>query len=153
MPMNNGFKWRPNDNGALTNLRYNLEAEKWVNAVRGAERTLPTGNFGGDLNFIGNLIQLPLLLVFLILMIPIGLIRVIFNYHIKLFPGDAPSGKIRKGAYESVDEFKARLNAIHEEHKGKGRKRKKQWEDLTAEEQRLVQMVREETAKAKANLK
>ena len=152
MPMN-GFQWRPNDNGSLTNLRYNLEAEKWVKAVDSAQSSLPSGNFGADLNFIGNLIQLPLLLTFLILMIPIGLIRLIFNYHIQIFPGDPPSGKVRTGTYESVDEFRARMRALDKKYEGRGRKRKKQWEDLTIEEQRIVQIVRAETAKAKAQAK
>ena len=153
---NSNFQWRPNDNGALTNLRYNLEASKWVQAVRSAKlrhKPMTFKSFIGDVNFVGNLIQLPLLLIFMIFLIPFRLIREIFGYNIRIFPGDEPTGKVRRGTYESVDEFKARLDAIHKECEGMGRKRKKKWKDLTDEEQTIVMMVRQEIAKARAEAK
>ena len=148
MPGN--YNWRPNDRSALTLMRYNLEAKYWVKAVNSAQQRLPSGNYGADLGFIGACIQLPLLLIFMILVIPIILIREIFGFNIKLFMGDEPTGWVRKGTYESLDDFRARMRALDKKHDGRGRKRKKQWGDLTIEEQRIVQMVRAETAKAKA---
>ena len=150
MPMpNDNFQWRPNDNGSLTNLRYNLEAEKWVTAVNNAQSKLPKGNYAAQGTFIGNVIALPLLLIFFIIMIPIRLIREVFGYNIKLFMGDEPTGKVR-GTYQSTEEFQADLDAIRERHRGKGRKRNRTWDELTSEEQNIVRMVRAETARAKA---
>ena len=72
MPMpDNGFKWRPNDNSAQTLLRYELEAEKWVNAVSSAKSKAYRGSISKDLLVIGMVIQLiltiPLIILLLIL--------------------------------------------------------------------------------------
>lgn len=75
MPMpNNGFKWRPNDNSATTNLRYTLEAEKWVNAVSAAQRRSKPRSISGDLAFIGMLLELVFSITLLILL---GLLQLI----------------------------------------------------------------------------
>lgn len=59
MPMpNNGFKWRSNDNSATTLLRYELEAEKWVNAVNRAQAKAQPRSVAKDFAFISNLLQL-----------------------------------------------------------------------------------------------
>jgi hypothetical protein len=149
MPINNNFKWRPNDNGALTNLRYTLEANKWVQAVQVAEkrnRPMTTKRFKGDLDFIGNLIQLPLILIFMIILIPVQFIKEVFGFNIKLFVGDEPTGWNRE---ETVDEYKARLQAMKAEY---SKPKKRKWEDLTSQQQEIVNMVRAESAKAKANI-
>lgn len=144
MPMSNNFNWRPNDNGSLTNLRYDLEASKWVNSVNKAQRRLPSGNFSADIGFIGAIISLPLLLIFLILLIPIQIIKEVFKYNIKIFPGDEPTGPI----LSDMQKFRARMDALDKKYPAK--KKTSKWDDLTAEEQQLVQFVRQETAKAKA---
>jgi hypothetical protein len=36
MPMNRNFNWRPNDRSATTMLRYRVEAERWMEGIRGA---------------------------------------------------------------------------------------------------------------------
>ena len=35
------FVWRPNDNSATTNLKYDLEASHWVEAMGGTEKPEP----------------------------------------------------------------------------------------------------------------
>ncbi len=136
------FTWRPNDNGPLTNIRYNLEASKWVKAVDSAQRGLPKGNYGSDLNFIGNLITIPLCLLFFIFMIPIALIREIFKYNIKIFPGDPETGPI----LTDREKFWAEIAEIKRKHPSK--KRKTTWEDLPEKERQMVRFAREQTNKA-----
>ena len=75
MPLSdNGFLWRPNDNSAKTNLRYTLEAEKWVNAVSSAQRKAQPRSISGDLAFIGMVFELVLSVSLLILL---GLLQLI----------------------------------------------------------------------------
>ncbi len=150
MPSQTNYQWRPNDNG-ITNHRYDLEAEKWVNAFNNATAKLPTGDYAGDFKFMGAVVMLPLLLIFLILFIPIKIIKEVVGFNIKLLPGDPPTGWIdRRTHMEKVDD---RLNALKEQYPSK-RKRKSTWEDLTSEQQKIVRFVKEETARAKtrANL-
>src|SRR5690606_7583576 len=75
MPMpDNGFLWRPNDNSARTNLRYTLEAQKWVNAVSSAQRRSQPRSISGDLAFIGMVFELILSVTLLILL---GLLQLV----------------------------------------------------------------------------
>jgi len=78
---NNGFKWRPNDNSAQTNLRYTLEAEKWVNAVSSAQRKAQPRSISGDLAFISMVFQLvfsvSLLILLGLLQLVTSLVRVV----------------------------------------------------------------------------
>ena len=148
MPMPGNFNWRPNSNDSLTNLRYDLEASKWVNSVNKAQRNLPTGNFAGDLGFIGSVIALPLLLIFFILMIPIIFLKEVVGYNVKIFPADPPTGWRKK--FDSGVDW-SRINRLKE--KGKQQQKKKRttrWEDLTDEQKKLVQYIRTQTAKDKA---
>ncbi len=76
MPMpDNGFQWRPNDNSATTNLRYTLEAQKWVNAVSSAQRKAQPRSISGDLAFIGMVFELVLSVKLLILLGMLQLIK------------------------------------------------------------------------------
>ncbi|MFN4763730.1 hypothetical protein ACKGJN_11440 [Gillisia sp. Q332] len=82
MPMpDNGFQWRPNDNSARTNLRYTLEAEKWVNAVSSVQRKAQPRSISGDLAFISMVFQLvfsvSLLILLGILQLVTGLVRLV----------------------------------------------------------------------------
>ena len=72
---NNGFKWRPNDNSSTTNLRYTLEAEKWVNAVSAAQRKAQPRSFNKDLAVIAMIIQFILSIGLLILLGSLMLIK------------------------------------------------------------------------------
>ncbi len=81
MPMsNNGFKWRPNDNSAITNLRYTLEAEKWVNAVSSAQRKAQPRSVSGDLAFISSLMQFVFCILLLIVLGILKLITAIVRF-------------------------------------------------------------------------
>lgn len=137
MPMpNKNYNWRPNDNSSLTNLRYDLEAEKWVNSIKKAQSKIPNTNFRGDIGFIGSLISLPFLLLFILFLIPIHLIKVFFRYNIHVFPGDPSTGRI----LSDKEEFRAKINYIKKTQiPGK---KGKTWEELTEEEQSLVKAVR-----------
>ena len=73
------FNWRPNDNSATTNLRYTLEAEKWVNAVSSAQRRAQPRSISGDLAFIGMVIQLVLCVVLLIVLGILQLIKALIK--------------------------------------------------------------------------
>ena len=66
--MNNrdNFVWRPNDNSVQTNLRYDLEAEHWVKAFKGAS-TKSSASFSKDLMVIGLIISLIINLIFFVL--------------------------------------------------------------------------------------
>ena len=81
MPLpNNGFKWRPNDNSSQTNLRYTLEAEKWVNAVSVAQRKNQPRSFGKDLAIIGMIFQLVFSIILLIILGILTLIKSIIYF-------------------------------------------------------------------------
>jgi len=59
MPMNdNGYIWRPNDNSAKTNIRYSIEADKWVKAFEGAKMDNKKTGLGEVTGFIGLIFQL-----------------------------------------------------------------------------------------------
>ncbi|MUP45393.1 hypothetical protein E0K83_06495 [Gramella sp. BOM4] len=98
MPISdNNFQWRPNDNGSLTNLRYDLEAEKWIQSVRRAETKLSRRSIKhvkGDLGIISMVLTIPLLLLIFMILIPVQIVKVVFRYNFKIFPGDPPTGKI-----------------------------------------------------------
>ena len=79
MPYDN-FNWRPNDHSATTNLRYTLEAEKWVNAVSSAQRRAQPRSISGDLAFIGMVIQLILCVVLLIVLGILQLIKALIRF-------------------------------------------------------------------------
>ena len=73
------FNWRPNDNSATTNLRYTLEAEKWVNAVSSAQRRAQPRSISGDLAFISMVFQLVLCVVLLIVLGILQLIKALIK--------------------------------------------------------------------------
>ncbi|MCC8360276.1 hypothetical protein [Salinimicrobium sediminilitoris] len=154
MPMYNDknsslfFNWRPNDNGALTNIRYRLEASKWANAVNSAQTRLPRGTFMGELNNVGMFLSLPLVLIFLILLIPIQIIKGLFGFNIKVFPGDEPTGWIDKNAPIVPDS--PRLKYLKEQA-AKNRKPTCEYDSMSQEDKmKLVNFVKAETAKSKA---
>ena len=98
MPMpDNGFQWRPNDNSARTNLRYTLEAEKWVNAVSSAQRKAQPRSISGDLAFISiafELVVSVLLLILLgVLQLVTGLVRLVETQLQKKSGGNKNVGK------------------------------------------------------------
>ncbi len=142
---NSNFQWRPNDNGSLTNMRYDLEATKWVKAVKDAKfRSKPT-NIKGDLGVIGMFLSIPLLLLFFCLLIPIRIIKEVFGYNIKVFTGDAPTGRI----LTMTEKFEAERAERNRKYPSKGNRTP---EDMTQEKvDDLVAHVRAETAKAYGN--
>ena len=149
LPNQTNFQWRPNDNSAQTNIRYTLEAEKWVDAVNSAQNRMPKGNFGSDIGFIGAILTIPLCLLIFILMIPIAIIREVFGYNIKIFAGDEPTGKIRT----DIEKFRDEVAELHKKYPSPHVKKKKTWDELTPEEQQLVQFAKASTAKAKGDWK
>jgi len=76
----NGFKWRPNDNSSTTNLRYTLEAEKWVNAVSAAQRKAQPRSFNKDLAVIAMIIQFILSIGLLVLLGSLMLIKSVIYF-------------------------------------------------------------------------
>jgi len=147
---NKNFQWRPNDNGPVTNIRYNLEAEKWVSAVKSAESSFPKTNIGADMGFIGTILIIPLCLLIFIILIPIKLIRELVGYNIKLLPGDDKTGWINRDRMEVYHEEIAELKR---KYPTPTKKKKKTWDDLTKEEQQLVNITRAHAAKAKRDWK
>ena len=98
MPMpDNGFQWRPNDNSALTDLRYTLEAEKWVNAVSSAQRKAQPRSISGDLAFISMAFHLvfsvSLLILLGLLQLVSGLVRLVETRLQKNSGGNKNEGK------------------------------------------------------------
>jgi len=62
------YKWRPNDNSIQTNLRYDLEAEKWSKAFKSAQRKQQSVSFSESVSVIGMVISLIASLVVLVVM-------------------------------------------------------------------------------------
>ena len=92
------FNWRPNDNSSLTTHRYDIEAKKWVDSVHSAESNrvkFSAGRVTSDLGSVGTLISLPLILLLMIVLGVFRFIRYVFDYNIKLFVGDEPTGPVR----------------------------------------------------------
>jgi hypothetical protein len=113
MPMSdNGFKWRPNDNSAKTNLRYTLEAEKWINAVSSAQRSAQPRSFSKDLAVIGMVIQLILNILLLILIGFLMLIKSVIYFIESKTVRDKTTGKsnfasstVRLGSDRSILQY------------------------------------------------
>lgn len=81
MPMpDSGFQWRPNDNSAQTLLRYELEAEKWVNAIGRAKSRTRRGSISKDLYAIGMILQLLILVPLLIVLIVLQGIKAVLKF-------------------------------------------------------------------------
>ena len=59
------FIWRPSDNSVQTNLRYDLEAEKWFLAYQGARRKHTRPSFQESVGFVGLLLSLVFNLIWL----------------------------------------------------------------------------------------
>lgn len=95
---NNGFNWRPNDNSATTNLRYTLEAEKWVNAVSAVQRKSKPRSVSGDLAFIGMLLELVFSITLLILLGVLQLITVCIRF-------SETSLRKKRGAERQINEM------------------------------------------------
>ncbi len=142
LPNQTNFQWRPNDNGPITSMRYDIEAEKWVDSVSRAQNRIPKENFSSDLGFMGALLTIPLCLLIFIILIPIKLIRELIGYNIKLLP----AGWINRDRMEVFHEEIAELKRKYPSPK---KKKRKTWDELTPEEQQLVQISRASTAKAK----
>ncbi|OEY72834.1 hypothetical protein [Salegentibacter salarius] len=105
MPMsNNGFKWRPNDNSAVTNLRYTLEAEKWVNAVSSAQRKTQPGSVDKDFLFIGMLFQLVLCVLLLVLLGILQLLKALVQFIETSLKSKPASKKVNKNIYKEYEE-------------------------------------------------
>ena len=151
MPLQNqtNYQWRPNDNGSITNHRYDIEAEKWINAVGNATSKLPSGNIGGDFQFIGTVLMIPLCFLIFIILVPIQIIKAVVGYNIKLLPGDPPTGWIDRRT--NLEKLQDEINALKVKYPPR-KKRKTTWEDLTEEQKEMVLFVKSDTAKAKAKM-
>jgi hypothetical protein len=87
MPLsNNNFQWRPNDNSGLTNLRYDLEASKWYNALVEKHNNV-TKYSGHGLGFASDLITFIFCLILLVL---IGIMYIVKEIAIKLTKKKSP---------------------------------------------------------------
>ncbi len=116
-----------------------------MDAVKSAQNRLPKGNFGSDMGFLGAILTIPLCLLIFILLIPIAIIREVFNYNIKIFPGDEPMGRINRDHMEVLHEEIAELKR---KYPSPNIKKNSTWDELTIQEQQIVKMVRANTAKA-----
>ena len=140
MPMpNNGYQWRPNDRSSLTNQRYQLEADKWLTAIKGSRVNKAPINVKQDIVDISTLVSIPLLLLSWIVLVPIYIIRELIGFNIKVFMGDEETGW-RKDPMEryrvDVSKFPNKPN----------RKPK----TPTDQEMEMIRYVQAETAKIKA---
>ncbi len=145
MPHQTKYQWRPNDNGSLTNHRYDIEAEKWVSAIDKATFKARPTDWGADFKFIWAVISIPLLLFEFIFLIIILLIKEVVGYNIKLFPGDEPSGWVDKRTH--MQKVHDSINELEEKYKDTGHPEISQDEIL-----RMVAYSRSQTAKAKAKM-
>jgi len=66
------YQWRPNTNDSTTNLRYDLEMDKWMTAYKNNERKHRPSSFKADLGVIGLFVQLVFSLLTLVVL---GLIQ------------------------------------------------------------------------------
>ena len=143
------FNWRPNDNSSITNHRYNLEAEKWVKSVHSAEKNrvkFSGSRVASDLGSAGIMLSLPLILLLMIILGIFKFIREIFDYNIKLFPGDHRTGPIDR---DPMAPYRIDYSKYPDFERGK---KKRSPCDLTEEEMqdfanRISQKVAEEKAR------
>ena len=150
MPMpNDNFNWRPNDRSSLTTHRYDIEAEKWVDSVHKAESNrvnFSAGRVTSDLGAVGTLISLPLILLLMIVLGVFRFIRYAFNYNIKLFPGDEPTGPVNR---DPMAAYKVDYSKYPDFERNK---KKCSAHDLTEEElQAFADRVSKRVAEEKAN--
>lgn len=167
MPHQTNYQWRPNDNGSITNHRYDIEAEKWVHSINKATAKAKPTDWGADFGFIGDVLSLIPILLIIIFCIPLLFLKYVVGFNIKIFPGDEPTGWIDKRTdvekiYDRMEQTRVECAArrkswrsTHGTNSGtnSGNNRKTTWEDLTPEQQKMVRFVQAETAKAKANMK
>ncbi|MDT0688763.1 hypothetical protein RM549_03150 [Salegentibacter sp. F188] len=106
---NNGFKWRPNDNSATTNLRYTLEAEKWMKAVSSAQGKARPRSIWRDLGMISMLFELVFSVILLILLGLLQLITALIRFVETNIQNKSGSGKEQvreKSEPENIEEHK-----------------------------------------------
>ena len=97
------FQWRPNDNSATTRLRYDLEAQHWVNSVDTALKTKSTGSTFRSLGLVLSLILNIISLIFG------GIVSVV-----SWITNERRKSKVRKESRFvplTDDEFESRLNS------------------------------------------
>jgi hypothetical protein len=89
MPLpNNNFQWRPNDLSGKTLLRYNLEAERWYNALNDVhnKQLRSAANVKGSFSFVTSVLSLVFCAVLFILL---GIIRLVSSATKKLKKDEA----------------------------------------------------------------
>jgi len=69
------YNWRPNDNSSTTNLRYDLEMDKWMTAYKNNERKHKPSSISADLNVIGLVFSLVFSLITLLVVMVIDFIK------------------------------------------------------------------------------
>lgn len=66
------YQWRPNTNDSTTNLRYDLEMEKWMTAYKNNMRKHKISSFSETMGVVGLVVQLVFSLLTLVVL---GLIQ------------------------------------------------------------------------------
>lgn len=68
------YLWRPNDNSVKTNLRYDIEASKWMDSIKNSSPS-PTPSFGEVSGFLGLLFSFVFNLIWFIALNVIDLVK------------------------------------------------------------------------------
>jgi hypothetical protein len=110
-PSNNNFQWRPNDNSATTNLRYDLEAAHWVKSFKSASANTSV-SLAEAFGIIGLILAFALTLVFLILQIIVEIITWVRKmFHREPKPSQLPPepSYMKQLTDEEIDELLAEM--------------------------------------------
>lgn len=78
MPLpNKNFQWRPNDLSGETLLRYQLEADRWYDAVSDAhtQQMRSVGKYSASIGFVSTVLGLILCTIYLIVLGILGLVK------------------------------------------------------------------------------
>ena len=119
MPMSNrdNFQWRPNDNSVTTNLRYDLEAQKWTKAFKGASINSGGGSSGEAFMVIGLVISMLANIVLFIILGIVDLIKWVVKFRKNSI--EKKQAKIQEQNLIQIAEQKRKesLKATHQKRK------------------------------------
>ena len=106
------YLWRPNDNSVTTNLRYDLEANHWLDSLKHSTPK-PTASFGEVFGFLGLLLSFIFNIIHFIVLILIELVKWIIKVWPKKKVEEIPTYENRKKM--TSEELEALLKRFREE--------------------------------------
>ncbi|MEL4456939.1 hypothetical protein [Lutimonas vermicola] len=69
------YKFRPNDNSVSNQIKFDLEAEHWTRAFRGAQLNSNTSSFGDSVSVIGTVLKMVIGIIVLLVILFVELYK------------------------------------------------------------------------------